>query len=188
MVQITDVRHFPKEEGERGEGIFLLNPKGEIIYANKKATTFLTLRKGLSFLATIPKKDREKVYSFYEKLSRGESISYTSYVNGRDIEISIHPIVERKKLVMFVGIIKDITRLKEMELNAKKILEREKIFRENVSHYFFNPLVIAEGYIHLLLDEKIGVKERKKLEAIKTAIERIESVVKNTIRSGRIEE
>lgn len=173
-----------KNDGE--EGFFLLNSRGEVIYANEKAKKFFAFEKGFPFLSTIPKKDREKIYSSCKKLSQGKSISYISTsIKGKFLEISIHPISERK---MFVGIIRDITKIKEMELRAKKILKREELFRENVSHYFFNPLMIAEGYLQLLLDEEIGNKERRKLEAIKAAVERIETVVKNTITRGKIEE
>ncbi len=186
MVQLADTNYIFNENNGR-DGVFLLSAKGDVIYANENANTFFAFKIGSPFLSVIPKKDREKIYSFYEKLSRGESISYVSS-SIKNVEVSIYPITKEKNVVMFVGVIKDITRIKEMELCTKKILKKEEIFRENVSHYFFNPLVIAKGYLQLLLNEDVGKKERKKLEAIKTAVERIESVVKNTVTRGKIEE
>lgn len=182
MVQLADTNYIFNENNGR-DGVFLLSAKGDVIYANENANTFFAFKIGSSFLSVIPKKDREKIYSFYEKLSRGESISYVSS-SIKNVEVSIYPITKEKNVVMFVGVIKDITRIKEMELCTKKILKKEEIFRENVSHYFFNPLVIAKGYLQLLLNEDVGKKERKKLEAIKTAVERIEAVVKNTVTKG----
>ncbi len=189
MVQIIDMGNLLQEKGTVVQGIFLLNAEGKIIYSNEKADEFFAIKKGKSFLSVIPKEDRKKIYSSYKKLSRGESILYVSdSIKGKSLEISIHPVVEGKKLMMFVGTIRDITKIKEIELHAKKIVKREKIFREDVSHYFFNPLVIADGYLQLLLNEEQGGEERRRLEAIKAAVERIETVVKNTVIRGRIEE
>lgn len=88
----------------------------------------------------------------------------------------------------------DVTANKKMEIklkNAQKkmqvVLEREKQFLEEISHYFFNPLCIAKGY----LDLSIPYAEpplKQKLEITKEAISRVENVVKHIVTEGRIYE
>ncbi|MEA2054211.1 MAG: hypothetical protein U9O96_03715 [Candidatus Thermoplasmatota archaeon] len=89
---------------------------------------------------------------------------------------------------MSIGTIRDITHIRKMERDRKNAIHRERIFKESISHYFFNPLVIAKGYIQLVIDETADDEEKKKLEAAKTAINRIESVVKNVINNGDVRE
>ncbi|MBC7129144.1 MAG: HAMP domain-containing histidine kinase [Thermoplasmatales archaeon] len=88
----------------------------------------------------------------------------------------------------------DITKKKEMEIKLKetnekmrKTLEKEKKFLEEISHYFFNPLCIAKGYLDLsipLAEESL----KRKLEITKEAIIRVENVVKHIVMEGRIYE
>jgi len=60
-----------------------------------------------------------------------------------------------------------------------------KIFSERVAHLFLNPLSIAQGYLHLLGEEKYGVLsegQKKQLTAIEKSLRRIEKLVKETIK------
>ena len=52
--------------------------------------------------------------------------------------------------------------------------------------YFFNPIIIAKGYLDLLMDKELSQEDKIKVEKIKTAIERIEAVVRNIIINGEI--
>jgi PAS domain S-box-containing protein len=88
----------------------------------------------------------------------------------------------------------DITKKKEMETKLRetnekmrKTLEKEKKFLEEISHYFFNPLCIAKGYLDLSIpfaEESL----KRKLEITKEAIIRVENVVKHIVMEGRIYE
>lgn len=103
----------------------------------------------------------------------------------RGMEISIYPIFERGHVTKYFGLIrKGDTETIEEYIN--KTYEIMNNFKENISHYFFNPIVIAKGYIDLMLDESKNAGEKQKLKKIKNAIERIEAVVKNTIMYGKI--
>ncbi|MCD6482063.1 MAG: HAMP domain-containing histidine kinase, partial [Thermoplasmata archaeon] len=88
----------------------------------------------------------------------------------------------------------DITRRKEMEDKLKdanermqKVLEKERKFLEEVSHYFFNPLCIAKGYLELSIPNADPAL-RKKLETTKQAVIRVENVVKHIVMEGKIYE
>jgi len=103
----------------------------------------------------------------------------------RGMEISVYPIFERGHVTKYFGIIRkgDTEAIEEYINKSYKIMDN---FKKNISHYFFNPIVIAKGYVDLVLDESKDIEEKKKLKKIKNAIERIEAVVKNTIMYGKI--
>ena len=88
----------------------------------------------------------------------------------------------------------DITNRKEMEdkikdVNKKmqRVLEKERKFLEEVSHYFFNPLCIAKGYLELSIPNADPAL-RKRLETTKQAVIRVENVVKHIVMEGKIYE
>jgi len=57
-----------------------------------------------------------------------------------------------------------------------------------MSHYFFNPLVIAKGYLELLIEKEEDAEKRENIMKAKDAVERIEKVVKNIVTDGTIKE
>ncbi|HHF55943.1 MAG TPA: PAS domain S-box protein, partial [Thermoplasmatales archaeon] len=73
----------------------------------------------------------------------------------------------------------------EAEERMREMLERERRFKLDTSHYFFNPIAIAKGYLQLALEDDDG--KEKILKAIE-AIERVEKVVKNITTKGEIRE
>ncbi|HEC76018.1 MAG TPA: PAS domain S-box protein, partial [Thermoplasmatales archaeon] len=78
----------------------------------------------------------------------------------------------------------DITERKKAEEKMKRLLEREMEFKLRTSHYFFNPICIAKGFLELAKEED-GID---KIEKALKAIDRIEKVVKNIITKGEIKE
>ncbi|KAA0003975.1 MAG: PAS domain S-box protein [Thermoplasmata archaeon] len=63
--------------------------------------------------------------------------------------------------------------------------EFRKILAKQLSHEFFNPLCIAQGYIYLLEEGKYGElndQQRKQIDAISKSLSRIEKLVKETIK------
>lgn len=63
--------------------------------------------------------------------------------------------------------------------------EFRKMFAKQISHEFFNPLCIAQGYLYLLEEGKYGQlteKQRKQVESISQSLKRIENLVKETIK------
>jgi len=76
--------------------------------------------------------------------------------------------------------VNDITDVKVMQ-------EKEKRFIEDTSHYFFNPITIAKGYLYLIYEES-SPEIQEKLEKLENAIHRIENVVRNIVWKGEIHE
>jgi len=63
--------------------------------------------------------------------------------------------------------------------------EFRKMFAKQISHEFFNPLCIAQGYLYLLEEGKYGQlteKQKEQVESISTSLKRIENLVKETIK------
>jgi len=73
------------------------------------------------------------------------------------------------------------------EQQMAEIVAREKRFIEDISHYFFNPLCIAKGYIDLSMrDANPGL--RRNLKITRDAVDRVEAVVKHVVMEGSIYE
>ena len=68
-----------------------------------------------------------------------------------------------------------------------KALEEEKEFKLMTAHYFFNPICIAEGFLHLAM-ENAPPDIEEKLKIVQIAIQRIKKVVKNVVEKGEIRE
>ena len=63
--------------------------------------------------------------------------------------------------------------------------EFRKILAKQISHEFFNPLCIAQGYLYLLDEGKYGElteKQRKQIKSISQSLNRIEVLVKETLK------
>ncbi|MBC7080796.1 MAG: hypothetical protein H5T44_00865 [Thermoplasmatales archaeon] len=89
--------------------------------------------------------------------------------------IKVYKIIEKGKTIFYFGLIDD-----------GKF--KDKIFREEIAHYFFNPIAIAKGYLSLIEKKGLDHDTLTKIRKIEEAIERIENVVKNIVMNGEIRE
>jgi len=146
------------------EGIFILDRRGQIIFANEKA---------------------KEIYKLRRELKKTLSQNKTKLRKGCK-EIVLYPIFDENKLKFFFGVIRDMEEI----IKIKKILdityERVKAFREDIAHHFFNPIAIAKGYLNLLSEKNLDPEDKVKVEKVKTALERVEAVVKNIVINGKI--
>lgn len=90
-----------------------------------------------------------------------------------------------RKVRMEIAI--DITDKINAEKEMLRALEQEKEFKLRASHYFFNPIAIAKGYLDLAMEE-LPAEKREKLKSAYNAISRVEKVVKNIVEKGEIYE
>ena len=153
---------------ENGEGIFILDSFGNVIFANRKAREIQS-------------------YFWREKIKRGLEKKKITISRGKK-KITIYPILEGSEIKFFFGIIRNEEEIEKMERKIKNLQRNFESFKENMSHYFFNPIIIAKGYLDLLMEGNLSKKERKNVEKVKEAVERIEKVVRNIVFEGRIEE
>lgn len=117
--------------------------------------------------------------------------------DGRLIDCSLYvrPINENDLEEGMVIIAIDMTERKKMEEELRKAyekmekaLKRERDFKLKAAHYFFNPIVIAKGYLDMAKQEKNIDKMLKAINKAIDAIDRIERVVKNVTQKGVIKE
>lgn len=174
-------------------GIAILK-KDEIIYINKKFEEILgykgkTLKK--KFFDLIHPDDLEKFNNVFKE-KKTQIRMFDKKNNIRWLEIGCSKINYNGKSYLINAM--DFTRRKEMEIEIKKAnekmhkaLERERKFLEEISHYFFNPLCIAKGYLDLSIPNADPPLKRK-LEITKEAITRVENVVKHIVIEGKIYE
>ncbi|MFO8133817.1 MAG: PAS domain S-box protein, partial [Thermoplasmatota archaeon] len=84
-----------------------------------------------------------------------------------------------------LGTAYDITERKRAYEEMERALEKERVFKLKTAHHFFNPISIAKGYIDLVSDN-LSEEDRKKIQAARGAIQRVEAVVKNVTQRGEI--
>ncbi|MCD6481417.1 MAG: PAS domain S-box protein [Thermoplasmata archaeon] len=169
-------------------GIFIVQG-GKFVFANSK---FLNIvgREGKSisdidYSMLIHPEDREEILKIFSRAKKMEEVSTPEFrlLAGDKIRWGVinGAMIDYKGESAFLGVLTDITEIKEIH-------EKEKKFIERVSHYFFNPICIAKGYIHLAKERISSEEDVIMLEKAKLAIERVENVVKNIVREGEIHE
>lgn len=128
----------------------------------------------------VVERDRDKVMEVNEKIFLGEEAEELEFEFVD--KYGVHHILFGR----FLGVEREGKRICVLAMQAieeKKGLE--KIFSERVAHLFFNPLSIAQGYLHLLAEERYGKltnEQKRQLEAIARSLTRIERLVKDTIK------
>ena len=189
LMRIDSIPFLPKKIGE-GEilsikkvienipvNIVILDEYGKI----KSGNNFITKNfgysieeiKGRHFSEFVIERDRQKIGK--ETLANGKPKEFDfEFVDKYGIHHKLYGRVikmESMNIMVFY--------------EAKEHEALEKIFSEKIAHLFFNPLSIAQGYVYLLSEEKYGrltEEQRKQIEGVKKSLERIEKLLKETIK------
>lgn len=145
----------------------------------------------------IPEKTYREVEPFLERANRGEKVTFeTKFLNSKGIEkycqaTFIPAVDEDGQLDGFIGVIHDLTALKQAHL---KLLQSSKLTALGemsawISHEINTPLTIISGSIGLL-EKALDHPESfpKRIEAIKTAVKRIITIIGGLKTFGRISE
>ncbi len=137
--------------------------------------------------------DTEKIEERGKARERGEELPsrYEFRIiakNGKTRVVEVTTVnIGVEEDVRVIGILRDMTERIKAEEKMERILEQEKIFKLEASHYFFNPIAIAKGYIDLTMEE-LPEEQTEKLKSARHAIMRVENVVKNVTQKGEIHE
>ncbi len=136
--------------------------------------------KGKKFVDFVVPKDRELLIQSNQEIFDGID---TEEVEFEFIDsFGIHHLLYGR----FTGMGNGGNRISILAFHSKEEEKSlRKIFSERVAHLFLNPLSIAEGYLHLLNEEKYGElseEQKKQLEGIEKSLKRIEKLVKETIK------
>ncbi|MFI5145304.1 MAG: nitrogen regulation protein NR(II) [Ignavibacteria bacterium] len=163
--------------------IFLWNKGAENIYGYRKEEV---LNKEMSFL--IPEyllRKGEKEFLIYELEDKGFLANYETEritKDGKHINVSISrfPVFDEKQIMIgSVGIVRDITKVKQLE---KELKEKETLALigevvSGIAHSLSNPLNIISGNAdYLLLDKS---EKDKEYEELKTIIDEATKITKS---------
>ena len=174
------------------EGVMLLDGDGRCMYLSPTAASLLNRQPETvqgAYLPELLKHGSES--NVIQALRQGGRLLYRSpQGNGTTmaIEIRFHPVAGNDTAERYIGVVRNLDAVEHMEQNLKNQLCRERLFKECISHHFFNPLCIAQGYLHLVLNQESDGNEKFMLEAAKKSLTRIETVVKNVIYNGDLRE
>lgn len=185
-------RDQPSAAATADEGVMLLDGDGRCTYLSPTAASLLNRQLEAIQGAYLPELLKHGSKSnVMQALRQGGRLLYRSpQGNGTTmpIEIRFHPVANDNGAERYIGVVRNLDAVEQMEQDLKDQLCRERLFKECISHHFFNPLCIAQGYLHLVLNEESNGDEKFMLEAAKKALTRIETVVKNVIYDGDLRE
>jgi len=172
--------------------IFLWNKGAENIYGYKKEEV---LNKEMSFL--IPEyllRKGEKEFLIYELEDKGFLANYETEritKEGKHINVSISrfPVFdEKQEMIGSVGIVRDITKVKQLE---KELKEKETLALigevvSGIAHSLSNPLNIISGNAdYLLLDKNDKDKEYEELKTIIDEATKITKSIRHLLNFSR---
>lgn len=176
------------------EGVMLLESDGCCTYLSVTAAALLGRRPEEARGTPLPELVKHGADSSGNVLQAmrqgGRLLYYTPQGNGRTIpvEIRFHRVACTGQIMRYIGVVRNLDMVEQMEQQLKKQLCRERLFKECISHHFFNPLCIAQGYLQLVLTRESKGDEEAMLDAAKQALARIETVVKNVVYDGDLRE
>jgi PAS domain S-box-containing protein len=177
---------------DTGMKIFLWNKGAENIYGYKKEEV---LNKEMSFL--IPEyllRKGEKEFLIYELEDKGFLANYETEritKEGKHINVSISrfPVFdEKQEMIGSVGIVRDITKVKQLE---KELKEKETLALigevvSGIAHSLSNPLNIISGNAdYLLLDKNDKDKEYEELKTIIDEATKITKSIRHLLNFSR---
>lgn len=175
--------------------IIFTDPEGTILYANK-AVEKITGYSPKEVIGSNPRLwGKQMTKSFYRKLwqtiKHKKKLFTAEITNKRKngelyiADTRIAPVLDEKNvnLLGFVGIEWDITKEKEVD-------QAKTEFVSLASHQLKNPLTVIRLYTNLILEQKLGKlvgRQKKALNQIKSANERMINLVNSLLNISRIE-
>ncbi len=180
---------------ELDEGVVIVSKDKRIEYVNSSFLKVLSLSKksiiGKKFSELGQKLICKNSFDdIFERVISGETWKGELYRSGEDGDhfflATISPVRdEENRIIKFIGVLRDITRLKRIEKELSHTSKMEAIGRlaGGIAHEFNNLLTALVGYTDVL--ERKICKETKELSSIKKVISRMSELVGKIILFGR---
>ncbi|MEN2994507.1 MAG: ATP-binding protein [Thermodesulfovibrio sp.] len=170
------------------DGIIILDPRGNIIFANRSFMELIKIEdppEGKHFMEVIRNFDLLNLLRSSMIGKEELTQEFTIKKGGKETFISAKaiPVIAQEGSVKFlIVLLHDITKLKRLE-NIRRD------FVANVSHELKTPVTAIKGYAETLLDGAINDKENsiKFLEIIKNQADRLNALVEDLLTLSRIE-
>ena len=172
------------------DGIFFSETNGTLIFANQTLATITGYEKGNLVGSTFAKWLRKDISAdilrtiwtaMYEsKPWEGHISGATQFGEALELTLKLTPVVENSVTIGYIGILTDITKLKEVEqLKAQ--------FIANVSHELRTPLTNLKTYI-TLLERGDSKKSGKYVQTIKNETVRLGNLIEDIMSLSRLDE
>ncbi len=161
------------------QGIIAITSSGEVVFANKSATTILgtPFKAGKSLLELINNIDLYNKISTH--LSEDSTIEYK--LDDKYLAITIHEVAKDDIRISSIIIITDIT-------NERLIAKQKSEFFANASHELKTPITVMQGLSELLLgEEEISEAAAKRVERIHKESIRLSSLISDMLKLSRLE-
>lgn len=159
------------------DGVLVINKNGELAYYNYAALKFLDLSElkiGDKILPILPK----KLIEIVEKIFSSKTFfvkSFTTQIelkpnNELVIEAAVTPIPHPDgTLAGVVLVLSNITEFKKIELIKSQ-------FVSMVAHELKAPIAAVQGYLNILLDDKLKLPQEKKVDYLMRSVTRLKSL------------
>lgn len=159
------------------DGVLVINKNGELAYYNYAALKFLDLSElkiGDKILPILPK----KLIEIVEKIFSSKTFfvkSFTTQIelkpnNELVIEAAVTPLPHPDgTLAGVVLVLSNITEFKKIELIKSQ-------FVSMVAHELKAPIAAVQGYLNILLDDKLKLPQEKKVDYLMRSVTRLKSL------------
>lgn len=132
------------------EGIIGINKSGKIVIANCMSETILNIKKdkllGKKYCEiTINESLKDFIDEIFNSDNPGAGEKIIDLQENRSFSVFLVPMVKENKIEGLIGIIREITELKNIETSMIE-------FVGNISHEFRTPLTSIKGYVETLLE------------------------------------
>lgn len=179
--------------------VFETDREGLITFANRTAFKYFgytdaDFKKGLSAFQMLDPKDRKRGRANIEKILAGQPVSEYEYIalrkDGTTFPVLIYSnaIYSDNKPVGLRGLIIDISQQKQLEQQFQQAQKMEAVgqLAGGVAHDFNNLLTVISGYSSmLLLREDLDKAGKERLEQIKKAADKAESLTRQLLAFSR---
>jgi PAS domain S-box-containing protein len=200
---------------EAYDGIALLDFKGKIIDANKKAVNLFggdkeeIIGKHFSKIGTLHLKDLPKLVKNFTGIIKGKQQLMNLWIKnkeGKDLFLessgSIIQLENNKSAILVI--VRDITDKKKAEEESKKTqrkiemqniklkkLDRIKTeFLNTTSHELRTPMASIKGYIQMLMKQKLGNLNEEQIDALNVVLRntnRLDNLIEEILDISRLE-
>ena len=176
---IALLREFRRSTAMMPDAVVLLNPEGEILWFNRKATEFLGLRRKTDYGIRMENLIRHPDFSRYI-----ESRQFTGPVVlrpkvGEDVWLSFQAVPYGDGQILLL--VRDVSRQERLEAMRKD-------FVANASHELRSPLTVISGYLETLAgDAELPVDLRPPLDEMRRQAARMTSIISDLLELSRLE-
>ncbi|HZK25637.1 MAG TPA: ATP-binding protein [Oscillospiraceae bacterium] len=167
------------------EGVLAIDQDAQVLLANPQARELLQLESldlaGQKITQLLPHAAMDEL--FMAVITKGEGqVQEYAVDGGRILSLQIAPLQRGKKLWGAVGILQDVTEVRQLE-------EMRRNFVANVSHELRTPMTSIQGYVEALLDGLAEDKESQQryLQVILDETIRLNRLVNDLLDLSRLE-